>query len=236
MRIFADCYELISEVNRDVAEMGKRVHPNSMQNKVVKDLQEYSTLEILGYSYILMSLDKVEYLFLHDPRSAEWVKAELAERLTQDVNPGEAWRLRYDLWEQFLVRGRFDYTYSERLNGFDAIGRIIAEIRRNPDSRQLILSVWDRGDIQYIGGYRRVPCSIYYQFFVREGKIHVVYNQRSADVVAHFGNDVWLAYNLMKHIAYHTEYLPGYLHHTIGSLHVYQKDLETLKTAINTRL
>lgn len=236
MRIFADCYELISEISRDVAEMGRRVHPNSMQNKMVKDLQEYSTLEILGYSYILMSLDRVEYLFLHDPRSEEWVKAELKERLTPATNPGTAWKLRQDLWEQFLVQGRFDYSYSERFNGYDAIGRIIGEIQDNPDSRQLILSVWDRGDIQYIGGLRRVPCSIYYQFFVRGGKIHIMYNQRSADVVAHFGNDVWLAYNLMAYIADQTGYLPGYLHHTIGSLHVYQKDLETLKTSLNTRL
>ena len=35
--------------------------------------------------------------------------------LVSIINPGKAWELRQDLWEQFLVNGKFDYTYNERI-------------------------------------------------------------------------------------------------------------------------
>ena len=238
-RVFKDCKEAISEIYRDVVEMGIKVHPASMQNKVVKGDENFATLEITNYTYCLLSLQQSEFLFLHED-TREWVKAEFAERVdTEGVfnNPGKAWKLRPETWEQFLnTKGKFDYTYSERFNEFFSLDAIIDELILNPDSRQCILSVWDRRDIEGFRGRKRIPCSIYYQFLLREGKLSIIYNQRSADAVTHFGNDIALAWMLKDYVADKVGVESGYLHHNIGSLHVYFKDLNTLKKCVTEML
>jgi thymidylate synthase len=236
MRIYADCYELISEIQREVYEMGAIVKPNSMQNKIIKGNDDYITKEIINYSYCLQTRDKEDYLFLADPTSKEWVRAEFGERIdpSGEINPGEAYKLRKDLWEQFMVKGKQDYSYNERMMPSVALQNIVCELRANPDSRQLVLSIWDRKEDTWgIGGHKRVPCSVYYQFLYRQGRLHIIYNQRSADVVTHFGNDVWLAWELMRFVAKETRLEPGFLYHNIASLHSYKKDWVTLKTCID---
>lgn len=237
-RVFKDCKEAISEIYRDVAEMGIKVHPASMQNKVVKGDENFATLEITNYTYCLLTLEKDEFLYLHED-TREWVKAEFAERVDTGstfFNPGKAWKLRQKTWEQFLnAKKKFDYTYSERFNQYFSLDTIIDELILNPDSRQCILSVWDRQDISGLRGRTRIPCSIYYQFLLRNGKLDIIYNQRSADAITHFGNDIALAWMLKDYVAGKVGVTSGYLYHNIGSLHVYFKDLQTLKICL-TRL
>lgn len=226
----------MSEMGRDVLEMGIRIHPASMQNKDVRGDINFSTLEINNYGYCLQSLDREEYLFMGDSRSKEWCQAEFKERLQIGVNPGNAYKIREELWEPFLVDGHFDYTYSERINSWGGLDKIINELKVNPDSRQLIMAIWDSSDIQEIGGKKRVPCSIYYQFLLRNGQLDIIYNQRSADAYTHFGNDVWQAWHLMEYVAKQVGTKPGYLYHNIGSLHVYNKDIENLRKCLKDRI
>lgn len=232
MRIYADCYELMSEIFREVWEMGHIVHPFSMQNKVVKGDVLYSTKEIINYNYCLTAMNKKDFLFWADKRSKLWVELEFEERVSKKYeNPGRAWKIREDLWLPLLnERGEFDYSYNERIQ--KSIEKVIYELRNNPDTRQAIIAIWEPTDIYGLGGTYRVPCSIYYQFFYRENMLHIQYNQRSADVVTHFGNDVYLAWRLMEYIAEQCNYRPGYLFHNIGSLHAYRKDWEILKSTM----
>lgn len=233
MRIYSDAYELMSEIFREVFEMGHLVHPHSMQNKRVKDVPEFSTKEITNYSYCLLKLHKRDYLFLSDMRSKQWVVEEFNERVSEFyINPGVAWTIRKDVWEQFLnSEGKFDYSYNERMRV--SLNKVIDELSTNPDSRQAIISIWNPEiDSPNLGGKRRVPCSIYYQVFIRKNMVHLVYNQRSADVITHFGNDVALAWLLKDYIAEKLGYDTGYLYHNIGSLHCYRKDWGKLKECI----
>ena len=233
MRVYANCYELMSELYREVWEMGHIVHPHSMQNKVVKDDDNFSTKEITNYSYCLTTLFKEDYLFLADPRAKAWCDAEFTERVSNTyVNPGEAWKLRPHIWTEFLNKnGQFDYAYNYRIS--HSINQVIKELKRNPDSRQAIISIWDLTyDPQGMGGEFRVPCSMYYQILIRDEKVNIIYNQRSADMVTHFGNDVYLAWQMMLHIAIALQRNTGYLFHNIGSLHAYKKDWPQLKQCI----
>lgn len=242
MRIYKDCHQLISEIYRDILEMGVKVHPHSMQNKIVKDDDNFATKEIIAYDYCLLSIDKLESLFLFDPRAMDWCIEEFSERVNTIINnPGIAWKLRKDIWEQFLnPEGKFDYTYGERLNANHSLDLVIEELTRNPDSRQAILSIWDRQvDIENLGGKKRIPCSIYYQLLIREKKVHIIYNQRSADAVTHFGNDILLAWKMGWYItlclkARGLDVEQGYLYHNIGSLHVYNKDLKKLEACVQS--
>jgi len=234
MRIYANCYELMSEIFREVWEMGHIVHPNSMQNKVVKDNEEYSTKEITNYSYSLTSINRVNNLFFADERSFKWANAEFQERVSKEYqNPGYAWEIRKDIWKEFInSQGEFDYSYNDRIS--TSLKRVIKELKRNPDSRQAIISIWKPSvDSFGLGGEFRVPCSIYYQILVRDNRVNIIYNQRSADVVTHFGNDVYLAWQLMRYVASKIDTPEGFLFHNIGSLHAYKKDWPRLKQCIN---
>ena len=253
MRVFDDAYELMSELRREVWEMGAIVTPKSMQNKNIEGDINYETREVLNYSYCLLSLGHEEYLFNGTQTDIEstkkWAIAEFNERVDpRGLNPGEAWKIRKEIWEEFLVNGKFDYAYGERLNfcpggeSEDVKGnlqRVINELLRNPDTRQGIIPVWDlEKDVAYIGGRKRVPCSMYYQVIIRNQQVHLIYNQRSADVVTHFGNDVWLAWQLKEYIRGVLrskglkELKQGYLYHNIASLHSYRKDWNIIKNCI----
>lgn len=234
MRIYSSCYELMSELFREVWEMGHIVHPHSMQNKIVAGDDNYSTREIINYSYSLTGLNELSYLFFADQQAKKWADEEFKERISQEfTNPGKAWKLRNHIWEEFLnENGEFDYSYNERMG--ISLEYVIAELIANPSSRQGIIGIWDPfEDIEGIGGESRIPCSMYYQVLIRQGKVHLVYNQRSADIVTHFGNDVYLAWKLKNYIANRLNRKPGYLFHNIGSLHAYKKDWPILKRCIN---
>jgi thymidylate synthase len=235
MRIYSNCYELMSEMTRDVLEMGIITHSKSMQHIRVDNDPNYDTKEIIQYSYCLTSIDKSEYLF-NDKESKIWVSRELMERLYSLDNPGNAWKLRESLWKKLMnSNGKFDYTYGERINEVDAVTQIIELLKENPDSRQAILSIWDRNiDIYRVNGKARVPCSVYYQFLLRGDRLNIIYNQRSADVYTHIGNDIWLAFMLMKHVAECVGVGTGFLYHNIGSLHSYRKDWPALETLVDT--
>jgi len=244
MRIYSNAYQLMSETGRNLIEMGCINRPKSYQNKIIEGDENFITKELICEQYCLTSMDSEEALFAFDPNSKPWVESEIKERLdnTKSINPGEAWKIRPDLWEQFLnQKGEFDYTYNHRIWYNNNLQIIIDELKRNPDTRQAILPIFNTNDPSFIGGLGRIPCSVYYNFLIRENvqgerQVNICYHQRSSDFVTHFGNDVWLAWKLMEYVAEQVGVKPGYLYHTIDSLHTYKKDWDTLKTPINEYL
>ena len=209
MRIYDDCYELMSEMGRNLWEMGSIVKPKTYQNKVIEGDESYITRELICEQYCLTSLNNVDKLFIYS-NSKEWADNEFLERINNEpLNPGGAWTLRKDIWEQFLVDGKFDYTYSERM--FDSLRSVISLLKNDPDTRKAVLPIFNgeyNNDCKYYDGSKRIPCS-------------------------HFGNDVYLAWKLMEFVANRIGVKAGYLYHTIDSIHSYKKDWILLKTSLN---
>lgn len=240
MRIYSNAYELMSETGRNLWEMGVEVKPKTYQNKVIEGNEDFATKELICEQYCLTHLDDEDWLFIHT-NSQAWALAELEERLEgYPINPGEAWKLRKDVWEQFLVKGeRFDYTYSERIH--HVIEPLIELLKKDHDTRKAVLPIFngdtnDR-DTEYYDGTKRIPCSMYYDFLIRkdangEERLNICYHQRSSDFITHFGNDVYLAWFTMVYVAIRVGVKPGYLYHTIDSLHAYKKDWVKLKGSI----
>ena len=268
MRIFSNSFELMSELGRELNSYGQTVKPKTYQNKVIEGNEDFITKELICQQYCLTSLGDPVWLFVFS-HSKEWADAEFQERITfepngEPWNPGEAWKLRRDLWEQFLVKEEisfvgnethkeyheiFEYTYSERImkpvyfNGtvMPKIRAIIQLLKSDQDTRKAVLNIYgtdnynEDEDSDHYDGSRRIPCSMYYDFLIRQnGKgekvLHICYHQRSSDFVTHFGNDVYLAWRLMEYVAKEVGVKPGYLYHTIDSLHSYKKDWKYLNT------
>ena len=258
MRIFCNCRELMSEMGRELVEMGHENRPKTYQNKNIEGDPDFITKELIAESYCLTSLDHEEYLFAYT-KTMGWANAEFEERISgKPINPGKAWELNKGMWEEFLVHKfsnsnklYFDYTYAERMSsfadyidkdgndiGFTILKNIITLLKEDPDTRKAVLSIYNAElDNNNLDGKARIPCSMYYQFLIRntnDGKqCNIIYNQRSADYVGHFGDDVYLAWRLMEYVANEVGVKPGYLFHQIGSLHAYQRDWWKLKTSID---
>lgn len=260
MRIYSNCEELMSEMGRDLWEMGKIVKPKIYQNKVIEGNDDFVTKELICEQYCLTSLKGVDYLFAFT-QCKNWAEAEFAERINPGlINPGDAYQLRLEMWQQFLVNGRFDYSYGERINQevrfngevLPLIKAIAKQLATDPDTRKAILPIYGvyrevseesyAFDIDRMDGSARIPCSMYFDFLLRDGKLNICYHQRSSDFVQHFGNDVYLAWNLMEYMvtlinemgkSEEDAVTPGYLYHTIDSLHAYKKDWVNLKSNID---
>ena len=206
MRIYQDCLEMIKEVERDLAEMGIKYQSYSVQDQIVKDNPDYETLELMGYAYKVQAVDgqfdKLSEMlhYKKDKSFTGWVQAEIFERLDAAQNPGSAWLHRSDFWNQFLRNGKFAYSYAERWN--EQLRYIIPELSANPESRQVIMTMYDRHqDMMNWRGLDRVPCSLTYQFLIREGKLHCIYSMRSCDFIKFFQSDIYCTIYLMDFIA-----------------------------------
>lgn len=234
MRIYSNSFELMSEMGRELNSYGQIVKPKTYQNKVIEGIEDFITKELICQQYCLTSLGDPVWLFVFS-HSKEWADAEFQERIdiSNITNPGKAWELRKDLWEQFLVNGKFDYTYNERMV---ILPYTIQLLKSDSDTRKAVLPIFNgngEDDTLYYHGNKRIPCSMYYDFLIRQnGKgekvLHICYHQRSSDFVTHFGNDVYLAWRLMEYVAKGVGVKPGYLYHTIDSLHAYKKDWTAL--------
>lgn len=254
MRIFTNLDELFSEIYREVYEMGVLRTPKSMQNKV----GDFKTKEILNYHYCLTHFkwdnDTIKKITGGDPMVQHWIEAEFQERVhpSGNINPGQAYKWRSNVWDKFLVgintlQGKhFDYTYNERIVGSsNNLQMVINELYRNPDSRQAIIPIFSPDDIHYLGGKRRIPCSMYYHLFIIDNRVDIIYNQRSCDVITHYKNDLALACMLRDYIVDSINLLgcgekekepetliPGYFYHNIDSLHCYEADWDKLRTQL----
>lgn len=234
MRIYSNSFELMSEMGRELNSYGQIVKPKTYQNKVIEGNEDFITKELICQQYCLTSLGDPVWLFVFS-HSKEWADAEFQERIdiSDITNPGKAWELRKDLWEQFLVNGKFDYTYNERMV---ILPYTIQLLKSDSDTRKAVLPIFNgngEDDTLYYHGNKRIPCSMYYDFLIRQnGKgekvLHICYHQRSSDFVTHFGNDVYLAWRLMEYVAKEVGVKSGYLYHTIDSLHAYKKDWTAL--------
>ncbi len=230
MRIYSNSFELMSEMGRELNSYGQIVKPKTYQNKVIEGNEDFITKELICQQYCLTSLGDPVWLFIFS-HSKEWADAEFQERIdiSDITNPGKAWELRKDLWEQFLVNGKFDYTYNERMV---ILPYTIQLLKSDSDTRKAVLPIFNgngEDDTLYYHGNKRIPCSMYYDFLIRQnGKgekvLHICYHQRSSDFAQHFGNDIYLAWRLMEYVAKEVGVKPGYLYHTIDSLHIYKKD------------
>lgn len=228
MRMYTNPSEMYEEVKRDLAEMGIMVNPKTMQDKVVEGNEEFITKELQNYSYTLLDVKSSDVASAL-PVIMPWAEEEFIERIDESgtVNPGEAYKSREEVWNEYMHDGKFAYTYNERFYRNGQLKKLINRLKEDSETRQAWLSVWDPNeDPDKLGGISRVPCSLGYNFQVRNGKLNCHYIMRSCDFATHFPNDVYLAIRLLEYISYKTGYPVGNFTHTMFSLHVYNKDIQ----------
>ena len=103
------------------------------------------------------------------------------------------------------------------------IENIVAQIRRNPESRRLIVSAWNPGEIEQM---KLPPCHVLFQFYVHDGELSCQLYQRSADLFLGVPFNIASYALLTMMVAQVCELKPGDFIHTFGDLHLYSNHLE----------
>jgi thymidylate synthase len=105
----------------------------------------------------------------------------------------------------------------------DQISDVIETIRRNPDSRRLIVSAWNPADVDKMA---LPPCHCLFQFYVANGKLSCQLYQRSADVFLGVPFNIASYALLTMMVAQVTGLKPGDFVHSFGDVHLYSNHLE----------
>ena len=105
----------------------------------------------------------------------------------------------------------------------DQITQVIEQIKTNPDSRRMIVSAWNVGDIDKMA---LPPCHLLFQFYVAEGKLSCQLYQRSADVFLGVPFNIASYSLLCMMMAQVCGLKPGEFVHTLGDAHLYSNHLE----------
>jgi thymidylate synthase len=105
----------------------------------------------------------------------------------------------------------------------DQIANVVSAIRRNPDSRRLIVTAWNPADVDKMA---LPPCHCLFQFYVARGRLSCQLYQRSADVFIGVPFNIASYALLTLMIAQVTGLAPGEFVHTLGDAHLYLNHLE----------
>jgi len=112
----------------------------------------------------------------------------------------------------------------------DQISKVLEEIRRNPDSRRLIVSAWNVADIDRMA---LAPCHAFFQFYVADGKLSCQLYQRSADFFLGVPFNIASYALLTMMVAQVSGLKPGDFVHTFGDCHLYLNHLDQAREQLS---
>ena len=112
----------------------------------------------------------------------------------------------------------------------DQISNVIHEIKTNPNSRRLIVSAWNVGELDKMA---LAPCHSFFQFYVNDGKLSCQLYQRSADVFLGVPFNIASYALLTMMIAQVCDLAVGDFVHTFGDVHIYQNHLEQVNLQLS---
>ena len=105
----------------------------------------------------------------------------------------------------------------------DQIEKVISGIKKNPQSRRLIVNAWNAAEIDNVA---LPPCHVLFQFYVQDGELSCQLYQRSADLFLGVPFNIASYSLLTMMVAQVVDLRPGDFVHTFGDLHLYQNHLE----------
>lgn len=157
---------------------------------------------------------------------------ELLWFLKGDTNIAYLKANKVSIWDEWAdVNGDLGPVYGHQWRSWpaadggaiDQITAVVEAIRRDPDSRRLIVSAWNPADLPKMA---LAPCHCLFQFYVAEGKLSCQLYQRSADIFLGVPFNIASYALLTMMMAQVTGLRPGEFVHTLGDAHLYLNHLD----------
>jgi thymidylate synthase len=136
------------------------------------------------------------------------------------------------IWDEWAdERGELGPVYGRQWRSWtapdgrviDQMAEVVEAIRRNPDSRRLIVSAWNPADVPAMA---LPPCHLLFQFYVADGRLSCQMYQRSADVFLGVPFNIASYALLTQMVAHVTGLVPGDFVHAFGDTHLYLNHLD----------
>ncbi len=113
---------------------------------------------------------------------------------------------------------------------YDQIKDVITQLKKNPDSRRMIVSAWNVAELPQMA---LMPCHTIFQFYVSEGKLSCQLYQRSADVFLGVPFNIASYALLTMMMAQVTNLQLGDFVHTFGDVHIYSNHMEQVRLQLS---
>ena len=134
-------------------------------------------------------------------------------------------QMKMEIWGKIYGYQWRSWT-NQKQEKIDQISNVIHEIKNNPNSRRLVVSAWNTGDL---GDMRLFPCHLLFQFYVHNKSLSCQLYQRSADVFLGLPFNIASFSLLTMMIAKTCHLKPKDFIHTIGDAHIYLTHIRQLK-------
>ncbi len=166
---------------------------------------------------------------------------ELLWFLAGDTNIGYLRDNKVRIWDEWADEdGNLGPVYGAQWRSWrtadgrtiDQIRQLVDEIRNNPDSRRLIVSAWNVGEIDKMA---LPPCHAFFQFYVCDGRLSCQLYQRSADIFLGVPFNIASYSLLLMMVAQVTGLEPGDFVHTLGDAHLYLNHLPQARLQLERR-
>jgi thymidylate synthase len=141
---------------------------------------------------------------------------------------GPVYGYQWRKWEKFVADGKGGYVK----NHVDQIQQAIDTIKKNPDSRRIIVSAWNVADIDQM---KLPPCHAFFQFYVVNGRLDLQLYQRSADIALGVPYNIASYAALLMMVAQECGLEAGIFTHTMGDTHIYSNHLEGLQLQLTRK-
>ena len=166
---------------------------------------------------------------------------ELLWFLAGDTNIGYLRENGVGIWDEWAdADGELGPVYGRQWRSWpradgstvDQIAGVVEEIRSNPNSRRLVVSAWNAGELDAMA---LPPCHCLFQFHVARGRLSCQLYQRSADVFLGVPFNI-ASYALLTHLVAHVcDLEPGEFVHTLGDAHLYLNHLDQADEQLSRR-
>jgi thymidylate synthase len=143
------------------------------------------------------------------------------------------------IWDEWADRqGELGPVYGKQWRSWgtpdgrhvDQMARVVEQLRSDPDSRRIIVSAWNVGELEQMA---LAPCHTFFQFYVAEGRLSCQLYQRSCDVFLGVPFNI-ASYALLTHmIAQQCDLAPGEFIWTGGDCHLYLNHLEQARLQLS---
>ena len=196
-----------------------------------RDRTGTGTLSVFGHQ-MRFALDEGFPLITTKKLHLKSIVYELLWFLAGDTNVRYLQEHGVRIWDEWAdERGELGPVYGQQWRSWpaqdgktiDQIGNVVAMIRRNPDSRRLIVTAWNPAEVDKMA---LPPCHCLFQFYVAEGKLSCQLYQRSADVFLGVPFNIASYALLTMMVAQATGLEAGDLVHTFGDTHLYLNHLD----------
>lgn len=203
------------------------------------DSRNGNSLEVIGYSAKLLDLDRTLLMNSRRRLSPYYAAAETLWYLSGESDasmilayaPSYARFLDEDGTAFGAYGGRLRANLDEGLSQLHYVHDVL---RSQRNSRQAVCTLWQASDLVHAveGDKRDLPCTLSWQFLLRDNKLHMVVTMRSNDAWLGFPYDVFAFTTIQRLIANSLGATCGTYTHNVGSMHLYEKDFQAAEESV----